>query len=106
MAAIDPYESPKHPALAAPRPLTLWRATSYVLMTSGGGMVLGGSFGLLIGFFIPEYYRTIFRQLDGPTFNPLAMGGVLGATQGLIVGAGIGFVILIIYVWYLTRRKV
>ena len=104
----NPYESPRVAGAAAlgsqaNRPLTLWSATIYVLLTSGGGMLVGCLLGLLIGVIVPEYYRTVFRYLDGPGFNPIAFGGVLGAVQGLFGGAGIGFVILLIYAWYLTR---
>lgn len=107
MAAANPYESPRATETGdQPRPqLTLFGATLYVLLTAGGGMLLGGLLGLLIGVVAPGYYRTVFRGLDGPDFNPALMGTILGGTQGFFGGAGIGLVILLIYVWYLTRAK-
>jgi NhaP-type Na+/H+ or K+/H+ antiporter len=103
----NPYESPRVADAAAvgEQRLTLFGATMYVLLTSGGGLLVGGLLGLLVGLAAPDYYRTVFRSLDGPTFNPAIWGLVLGATQGMFAGAGIGLVILLIYVWYLTRSK-
>jgi hypothetical protein len=107
--STNPYESPQVADSARagtdPNRLTLFGATMYVLLTSGGGALVGGLTGLLIGVAAPDYYRTVFRHFDSPGFNPAIWGMVLGGTQGIFAGAGIGFVILIIYVWYLTRAK-
>lgn len=109
MAGINPYESPRGDAgergLATDNRLTLFGATMYVLLASGGGFLLGGLLGLAIGVLVPGYYRTVFRGADDPAFNPAVTGTLLGATQGLFGGALVGCVILVIYVWYLTRLK-
>ncbi len=107
MATANPYESPRSVEVGSqtqPR-LTLFGATMYVMLTAGVGLLIGGLLGLLIGYAAPDYYRTVFRGLDGPGFNPALAGTILGATQGFFGGTGIGFVILIIYIWYLTRAK-
>lgn len=75
----------------------------YVLLTGGGGLVLGGLCGLLIGVMVPGYYRAVFGVQDEPSFDPVLTGVVLGSTQGLFAGFVIGLIILLIYVWYLTR---
>jgi hypothetical protein len=107
VTTTNPYESPRAiDATSQIQPtLTLFGATLYVMLTAGAGLLVGGLLGLLIGVAAPDYYRTVFRGLDGPGFNPALAGTILGATQGFFGGTGIGFVILIIYVWYLTRVK-
>lgn len=107
VSTTNPYESPRavEPGNQAQPTLTLFSATMYVLLTGGGGLLVGGLLGLLIGVAAPDYYRTVFRGLDGPGFNPALAGSILGATQGFFGGAGIGVVILIVYIWYLTRAK-
>ena len=108
MATANPYESPRavdDSSGGKNPPLTLFSATMYVLLTGGGGLLVGGLLGLLIGAAAPDYYRTVFRSLDGPGFNPALAGSILGATQGFFGGVGIGVVILIVYIWYLTRAK-
>ncbi len=104
----NPYESPQGTTAAGttnagPAPLTLWSATMYVLLTSGGGLILGGVLGYALGVLAPGYYRTVFPRLTDSGFHPAAMGLVLGGTQGLFGGAVIGLLILAIYAWYLTR---
>ena len=103
----NPYESPRGETpgslLVTDKRLTLFSATMYVLLIAGGGALLGSIFGLLIGLVSPDYYRAIFREADADDFIAVLMGVVLGGTQGFFGGAGIGFIILMIYVWYLTR---
>ena len=106
--SANPYESPRVADAQArfdPHRLTLFAATMYVLLTGAGGCLLGGLLGALLGLLAPDYYRSVFPGLDGPTFNPVAMGLVLGATQGLGGGLVVGFIILLAYIWYLTRAK-
>jgi len=105
----NPYESPRFPNTAASEQtanrLTLFSATMYVVLTGGAGSLLGGTLGALMGTVAPDYYRAVFPHLNGPNFHPTAMGLALGAVQGLGGGIAVGFIILLIYVWYLTRAK-
>jgi hypothetical protein len=107
VATANPYESPRAVDSGRPaqQPLTLFSATMYVMLTAGAGLLIGGLLGFLIGIAAPDYYRSVFPSMNGPGFNPALMGTILGATQGFFGGAGIGVVILIVYIWYLTRVK-
>ncbi|QDU31589.1 hypothetical protein ETAA8_67490 [Anatilimnocola aggregata] len=111
MNANNPYESPRATEEAAPstttKPeLTLWIATQYVLLTSGGGMVLGALVGLMIAVFVPDYYRSVISRLSAASPEMiLRVAMVMGATQGLVVGGLFGLAIVAIYAWYLTRRS-
>jgi hypothetical protein len=107
--SANPYESPRaadHASapVAAPA-LTLWIATQYVMLTSGGCALLGALLGLMIAVFVPDYYRTVFRLSDESLGGILSLGIVLGGLQGLFAGALIGVLIVGIYATYLVRLE-
>lgn len=92
MATANPYEFPRaiDAGSQVQPPLTLFGATIYVMLTAGVGLLIGGLLGLLIGVAAPDYYRTVFRGVDGPDFNPVLAGTILGATQGSSAARGSG----------------
>jgi len=68
-------------------------------------MILGALLGLMIAVFVPDYYRTVLRLANDSPAGIIGVGIVLGATQGLVTGIGVGIAIIAIYAWYLTRRR-
>jgi hypothetical protein len=106
----NPYESPRGTLAEGEAPvvkpaLSLWTATGYVFAMSFVGLVFGGLMALAIGAIAPGYYRSLFRGIDDPAFDPTSAGVVLGLLQGLGGGAVLGVAILAIYLWYLTRLR-
>lgn len=106
----NPYESPRGALTAdedrfAKPLLSLWTATGYVLAMSLIGLMFGGLLALVIGAMAPSYYRSLFRGIDEPDFDPISAGVVLGLVQGLVGGAVLGVTILAVYFWYLTRLR-
>lgn len=62
--------------------------------------VLGGLVGFLLGKYLPNYYKSIFRNGQDAEFDPLAMGVGQGLTQGITAGAVIAIIFLIVMVWH------
>lgn len=66
--------------------------------------VLGCVVGGMIGFLLPEYYRTVFR-IDIHTSEVWKLGAGLGLTQGLVAGIAVGCVVLLSTAWYKSRMN-
>jgi hypothetical protein len=64
---------------------------------------LGGGVGFLLGIFLPDYYRTIFRGGNEEGFDPLAVGIGQGLTQGLTAGAIVGVLLAVVLTWYRAK---
>jgi hypothetical protein len=78
------------------------------LITLASGVafaVLGGLGGYLLGIFVPDYYRTVFRIPPAVEINPVHAGIGLGVTQGLAAGLFIGLVIVDTVAWFNARVR-
>ena len=65
--------------------------------------ILGGVVGLILGKYLPNYYKYIFRDGDDTEFDPLAVGVGQGLTQGITAGAIIAVILLVVMVWHDVR---
>ena len=83
--------------------MTVLRGFAITIASGLGFAVFGGLLGFLIGKFIPDYYRTVFRIPPGVDLDPAQAGLGLGVTQGLIGGLIIGLVIVATVAWYKSR---
>ena len=103
MSSDAPYAPPESQPPEANPSLMLWIAGSIfgsTVIGSGLGLVLG----VIIGKLAPGYYRGVFINGSDPSFDPFSMGVGLGMTQGAFLGAAIGIVSVIVYLWYRSRR--
>jgi hypothetical protein len=83
--------------------MTFGRAITYVLATTLIFAFLGIGIGYVLGQFMPEYYRNIFRSGHDPQFDPLSVGLGQGLTQGTAAGVVIGLTIVALLCWRDTR---
>lgn len=60
---------------------------------------LGTTIGLLLGKFVPNYYRSIVIRGADPRFSPIAFGVGQGLTQGVAGGIVVGLVLVAILTW-------
>jgi hypothetical protein len=60
---------------------------------------LGGLIGFCLGRFLPNYYRTVFRDGNDPGFDPISVGLSLGLTQGIVAGTIVGVAVLLVRAW-------
>ena len=71
--------------------------------------VLGGLGGLAvgagIGYFVPNYYRSVFSSGNEPHFDPVAVGIGQGLTQGLGFGLIAGVALVVAFWWYKSRLQ-
>lgn len=60
---------------------------------------IGMAIGYLIGSFMPGYYRSVFVGGDSPDFDPLTVGIGQGLTQGVVLGAAVGLILVLASWW-------
>ena len=99
----NPYGSPAQPA-PMPMPegaLTLGKATVYVVVTTIVCGIVGLGIGVLLGAFVPGYYRSVFAA----DIDPLSVGIGLGLAQGLAAGLFVGVGIVASVAWYQSRIR-
>ena len=100
----NPYDAPQaqpRSSPSSPVPL-LWSVTTVFGSTIIGG-VIGLGIGAALGAWVPSYYRSVFSRGSDADFDPLAVGIGQGLTQGLLLGAGIGLVIVAMFYGYRLR---
>ncbi len=85
--------------------MNIRKAIILVVSTTLVFTILGGVVGFCLGRFLPNYYRSIFRNGSDSDFDPLAVGLGLGLTQGLAAGSIIGVVVLVVMVWHDLRTR-
>lgn len=68
--------------------------------------IVGAGAGYTLGTVAPAYYRSVFRNGNATTFDPVQMGLGLGLTQGLVAGLFVGCVVVLAVAWYNSRRVV
>jgi len=105
MKSSNPYAAPESDAAKVASVSGLLMRS---VLTIIGLMVLlgiaGGLLGMLMGFAIPEYYRTMFPlAAERSSFSPVQVGLGLGATQGAGVGLLIGCVSVLAVSFLRTR---
>jgi hypothetical protein len=66
---------------------------------------IGGGAGWAIGRFNPGYYRAVFHNGQQPWFDPVGVGVGQGIGQGVAGGAGIGLVVVALFVWRDVRMR-
>lgn len=79
------------------------RAITWISITSVLFAAIGAAVGYLIGSKMPGYYRSVFDGGDLPHFDPLAVGFGQGLTQGLVLGATVGLVLVLASWWKESR---
>ncbi len=65
--------------------------------------VIGGGTGWALGTFAPGYYRSVFRNGNEPSFDPVSVGVGQGLTQGTSGGVAVGLVVVALFIWRDTR---
>lgn len=88
----NPYESPPtgSPACDKPPVMTWGKGIVIVVVTTIVGAIGGTAIGVLLGLFVPGYYRSVFGGSNMPGFDPVAVGIGQGLTQGIAFGAVVG----------------
>jgi hypothetical protein len=82
--------------------MTILRGFLIIAISTALCAIIGAGTGYTLGTFAPAFYRTLFRNGNAPTFDPVQMGLGLGLTQGLVVGC----VVVLAVAWYNSRRVV
>jgi hypothetical protein len=75
------------------------RAVGWIAVTAVLFSAIGAFVGWLIGTKMPGYYRSVFGGGSDPSFDPVAVGFGQGLTQGLILGASVGLVLVLANWW-------
>ena len=65
--------------------------------------LVGAVVGFSLGRFVPNYYRTVFRNSRHLQIDPVSMGIGQGLSQGTAGGAIVGLVLVAILCWRETR---
>src|SRR5262245_19214065 len=65
----------------------------------------GGVTSYALGFFIPGYYRSVFRDGHEQWFEPLEVGIGLGVGQGLAAGVFVGSAVVFAVAWFNSRQN-
>lgn len=85
--------------------MTVIRGFSIVILSALGFAAAGGAIGCLIGRFVPDYYRLVFRMAPAGGPDLAVIGLVLGTTQGLLVGVLVGLVIVVTVALFQSRAE-
>lgn len=89
-------------------PMLTWsRVVAIVVGCALGGMVLGGLFGLLVGYLIPDAFYLTRWNHDGTVThsgNPVVLAGLIGATGGVFLGGALGVFAVAVHAWVSGRR--
>lgn len=83
--------------------MTCTRAVVTVLASTLLLAAVGGGIGFLLGRFVPDYYRGMFRDGYAPHFDPVSVGLGQGLTQGMAGGVVVGLVIVALLCWREVR---
>ena len=75
------------------------RAVGWIALTSVLFSGIGALVGWLIGTLMPGYYRSVFVGGNDPNFNPVETGLGQGLTQGMVLGATVGLVLVLANWW-------
>ena len=85
--------------------MTVFRGFSIVIVSALGFAAAGATIGGLIGRFVPDYYRLVFRLAQNGEPDLTLIGLVLGGTQGLLAGIVVGLVIVVAVTLYRSRAE-
>jgi hypothetical protein len=66
---------------------------------------IGGGIGWAMGMYNPGYYRATFSAGNEPWFDPVSVGVGQGVGQGTAGGAGVGLVLVALFVWRDVRVR-
>jgi hypothetical protein len=105
MSIKNPYESPRHLPPAEFRDNSLFRGGATVLVATAVGGAIGLCLGTLLGYLLPDYYRSVVVGGHLPSFDPLAVGIGLGLSQGCMAGAACGVALAGLQFWFRQRRR-
>jgi hypothetical protein len=75
------------------------KAVGWIGITSVLFATIGAAVGYLLGQSMPGYYRSVFDARSDPDFDPIAVGFGQGLTQGMVLGAAVGLVLVLSYWW-------
>jgi hypothetical protein len=75
------------------------KAVAWIGLTSVIFAAIGALIGFLLGKAAPGYYRSVFGGGSDPLFDPVAVGLGQGLTQGLVLGAGVGLILVLSNWW-------
>ena len=85
--------------------MNIRRAVIFCVSTTLVFTILGGLVGYCLGRFLPDYYRSVFRNGGDSDFDPIAVGLGLGLSQGITAGAILGVVVLVGMLWHDRRTR-
>lgn len=102
MNADDPYSTPTTESQPPKPSLIFWSIGAIFGAAIIGGLV-GLAVGACLGTYAPGYYRSVFRNGDALSFDPLAVGIGQGLTQGIVFGGVIGVAAVALFYWYRSR---
>ena len=105
----NPYQSPasQQPTVSLQHrsaPFSVARALMTILVSAFVFAAVGTLLGIALGYFVPEYYRSVFPTGRSPGFDPLNVGIGQGLTQGAAGGLLVGLALVAIGAWQETRR--
>ena len=85
--------------------MTLKRAIAVIVGFTAFGAGTGVGAGYFLAIVFPAYYQTVFARSDGSDVDPVSLGVGLGLTQGMALGAIIGFATVSVLCWYDLRKR-
>jgi hypothetical protein len=80
------------------------RALTIIAAFGIGFAVVGTLVGYGLGTFAPDYYRGVVSGGRQPNFNPVDVGIGLGCSEGLLFGAVVGTVVVVVLAWRQSGR--
>lgn len=79
--------------------MQLGKAVSWIGLTSVIFAAIGALIGYLLGKAMPGYYRSVFGGGSDASFDPVAVGLGQGLTQGFVLGAAVGLILVLSNWW-------
>ncbi len=103
----NPYESPPSgsPPCGNPPVMTWGKGILIVASTTFVGAIGGTAIGMLLGLFLPGYYRSVFGGGNVSGFDPVAVGIGQGLTQGIAFGASVGLGLVAAIAVFKARQR-
>lgn len=87
-------------------PMTIRRAFGAIVASMGVGAGLGTCLGWATALFSPGYYSALFRRRsDEAAIDAVQVGVGLGLTQGALIGAFLGVVVVALLTWQYVRTS-